>query len=339
MSDTPSAAPAAQTSTPDAASSAPSSIAGPNLESMSGAELKAYFEAQKTKQPAAPNAKQTNKPTSAAIQKPEEQSNAESIAEAAAVAKRKLKIDDEEIDEDEVIKTYRERKGHQRAANKELQEGKAARKQAEQLVSMLKDEGKLFEALQKIGHNPRNLAEKYLAAQIQEELLDPKERELRDARTKLERYEAEERAKLEQVEQQRLAEMKTKYAKQFESEFVEALKESKLPPSKHMVAEMARYIARGAKIGFKMSPAEAAQLVKEDLKQSQLAILGESDGETLLRLLGDDAAAKILQARGAKVRSPESNLRTPEAQSEPRERHAASGRMSAKEWRNYNRGK
>ena len=54
---------------------------------------------------------------------------------AAAEAKRKLKIKyedrEEEVDEEEVLKVYKSRKSHQQAANKELQEGKAARKQTD----------------------------------------------------------------------------------------------------------------------------------------------------------------------------------------------------------------
>src|SRR5690242_14369187 len=66
------------------------------------------------------------------------------VKEAAAEAKRRLKIDDQEVDEDEVIKVYKDRKGHQRVANKELQEGLKAKKQAEEFISMMKDKGKLF---------------------------------------------------------------------------------------------------------------------------------------------------------------------------------------------------
>ena len=72
---------------------------------------------------------------------PKEQSNQEAIKEAAQEAKRKLKIKyedrEEEVDEEEVLKVYKSRKSHQQAANKELQEGKAARKQAEEFLTLL----------------------------------------------------------------------------------------------------------------------------------------------------------------------------------------------------------
>ena len=107
-----------------------------------------------------------------------------------------------------------------------------------------------------------------------------------------------------------------------------------------MVAEMAKYIGRSAQIGFKMEPHEAAQLVKEDIQKAQLALFAEADGETLLKLLGDEQAAKILTARGSKVRSPEQNLKTPFEQGEPSDRSRSTGkRMSPREWRDFNRKK
>lgn len=322
--------------------------AQPDFSKMTGAEAKAWVEAQKaakegSKQQPPVASKQAPKPDS---QKTAPEANKEAISDAAKEAIRKLKIkhdngNEEEIDEQEIIKIYKERKGHQRAANKELQEGKALRKQAEEFINMMKDKGKLFEAIKKLGHDPRGLAEEYLAAQLQEELMDPREKEFRDAKLKLQQYEELERKQQQEIEKRRLDELKAKYAKDYETQFIEALKGSQLPQTKAMVAEMAKYISRSAKIGFKMSPQEAASLVKEDIERATKSLYGNSDGETLLRLLGDDVANKMLQARGSKVKSPESHLTTPKDQDfTPRERGGAPNkRMSAKEWREFNRKK
>lgn len=269
---------------------------------------------------------------------PKEQSNQEAIKEAAAEAKRKLKIDDEEVDEDEVLKVYKSRKDHQRAANKELQEGKAAKKQALEFIEMMKSKEKLFEAIQKLGHDPRKLAEEYLVEQLQEENLDPRDKEFRDAKRKLQAYEDMERKQKEKAEKLHHEEMKTKFMKDYESQFISALNEVELPQTKAMVGEMAKYISRSAKIGFKMTPKEAAQLVREDIQKAQVSLIGNADGETLLKLLGEETANKILKARGSKVKQPQDYLATPKEQGErkPREQNT---RMSHKEWREYNRKK
>ena len=133
--------------------------------------------------------------------------------------------------------------------------------------------------------------------------------------------------------------MKQKYVKEYEEKFIGALKESQLPPTKAMVAEMAKYISRSAKIGYDMSPKEAAQLVKEDVQKAQLNLIGNADGETLLKLFGDDVAKKILAARGQKVKQPQDYLQTPKEQAEQRERTTPNRRMTAKEWREFNQKK
>ena len=254
-----------------------------------------------------------------------------------AIRKFKVKVDGSEleVDENELLRGY----SHQKAANKILQEGKAARKQAEEFLNLMKDPEQFYEVAKKLGHDPRSLSEKYLVQQLEEEMLDPREKELRDARKKLKSIEDMERQQKEMVEKQRLEEMKQKYVKDYEEKFVGALKESGLPPTKAMIGEMAKYISRSAKIGFKMEPSEAAQLVKEDIQKAQMSLIGNADGETLLKLLGDDVAAKILQARGSKVKS--TGFNTPSVQGERREvqQSGKTGRMSPKEWAEFKRKK
>jgi len=254
-----------------------------------------------------------------------------------AIRKHKLKVDGKEIevDEDELKRGY----SHQKAANKILQEGKAARRQAEDFINMMKDPERFYEVARQLGHDPRALSEKYLVSQLEDEMMDPREKELRDARKKLKSIEDMERQQKEMIEQQRLEEMKGKYVKEFEEKFIGALKDSGLPPTKAMIGEMAKYISRSAKIGFKMEPNEAAQLVKEDIQKAQMSLIGNADGETLLRLLGDDVASKILQARGSKVK--QTGFNTPSSQGERREvqQKGASGRMTSKEWAEFKRRK
>jgi len=254
-----------------------------------------------------------------------------------AIRKYKVKVDgiDSEVDEAELLRGY----SHQKAANKQLQEGKAARKQAEEFLTMMKNPEHFYEVAKKMGHDPRALAEKYLVSQLEEEMMDPKDKELRDAKRKLQAIDDIDKKQKQQLEDQRMSEMKEKYVKNFEEQFVTALQGSGLPPTKPMVAEMAKYISRSAKIGFKMSPDEAAQLVKEDVQKAQMSLVGNADGETLLRLFGDDVAAKILQARGSKVKK--STFSTPDSQSqgERRELNQPNKRMNAKEWAEFKRRK
>lgn len=293
---------------------------------ITGAEALAMVQAEKA-------AKLSAVPT----KKAPEQSSQETVKEAAAEALRKykLKVDGEEVevDENELKRGY----AHQRAANKLFQEGKNLRKQSEDFVAMMKDPKKFFETAQKLGHDPRELAEKYLAAQLEDELMDPKDKEIRQLRTEKEeneRIKSEEKAK----EDAKVAEtLKAKYSKEYQETFIAALESSGLPPTKPMVGRMASYIGRAAGLGFKMSADEAAQLVREDITMEHQRIIGESDGETLMRLLGDGVANKVRKYDTGRLKNPESNLRSSEEQGTPKPRGVPHKRMTPKEWREFNR--
>lgn len=258
-------------------------------------------------------------------------------AAAEAMRKYKVKVDGQEleVDEKELLRGY----SHQKAANKILQEGKKARKQAEEFITLMKDKGKLFEVIQKLGHDPRKLTEEYLASQLEEEMLDPREKEFRDAQKKLRDY--EEREKRAQQEQQAKLEesLKEKFAKDYNEQFVASLKTSGLPATKQTISEMAKYIHRAAKIGFKMTTDEAAKLVKEDVQKKVASIVSESDGEVLLQLLGENVANKIRKWDTSRVKSPDQGLRKvahEEQNSSPRKRTEYKP-LSMKEWRKMNR--
>lgn len=297
---------------------------------MTGSEAKAWVESQKAK----PKVIDPKDPGRADAPKEENP-----VKEAAREAmKRKVIVDgkEEEVDVDAALKDYAKYK----SANQKFMQASEMRKQAEQFVMMMKDPEKYFEAATKLGHNPRDLAEKYLAAQLEDELLDPRDRELKEARRKLKAVDDMEKSHKEAIENQRNEALKAKYAKEYSDQFVEALQKTNLPPTKPMVAEMAKYIHRAAKIGFEMTASEAAQLVKEDIQVAQQKLFKDVDGDMLIKLLGDDLANKVRKWDTSRVRNPEANLRTPNEQPDPskvRQRGTPTKQMTPKEWREFNR--
>jgi hypothetical protein len=89
-----------------------------------------------------------------------------------------------------------------------------------------------------------------------------------------------------------------------------------------------------------MSPGEAAQLVREDIQSAHQRLIGDADGDMLMKLLGEDVANKIRKYDTTRVKNPEQYLRSPkhdEQSDSPRERAPSNKRMSAKEWREFNR--
>lgn len=299
-------------------------------ENMTGAEAKAWVEAQKAQK------------TSPAKAGAEKKSEADPVREAAKEASRKLKFQnddgsEEEVDEEEVLKTYRNRKGHQREANRILQEGKVARQQAEEFVKLLKDPKSFWDIAKKIGHDPRALSEAHLGEVLTEEMMDPKERELKQVKTELQRLKEIDDAAKAEAKAKVDAALKAKYAKDYTEQFTTALKESGLPPTKPMVGEMAKYIFRASKLGYAMTASEAATLVKEDVQTAYQNLYGNADADVLTRLIGDEGMAKIRKADVARLRNPAEHLRTPQEQGPVRERRSTEGeRPTKRTWREYN---
>lgn len=316
-----------EVSVPTAAPAAPESAPAEPTPNMTGEEAKAWVEAQKGKGPPPKD------PGREAEKKPD------LIKEAIAEAKRKIKIsDDEEVDEDEVIKTYKDRKGHQQAANKILQEGKLARKQAEEFLTMMRDPEKFFDVAKQLGLDPRTLAEKRLAAELEEEMLDPREKEFRAMKRELDSRKAQEAQKAKEEQERVHNALKEKYHKDYNDQFVAALQSTNLPPTKQTIADMARYVARAAELKFELTPAEAAQLVKDDIQAKTQRLFAEADGDVLINLLGEQVANKVRKWDTSRVKSPEQNLRTPLEQGEisQKTRGAPKKRMSPSEWRRFN---
>lgn len=307
----------------------------PDLSNMTGEQAKAWVEAQKA-QKAQKTVKETPKADPYLADKPKE-STQDAVKEAAAEAKRRLKIDDEEVDEEEVIKTYKLRRQHQQIANKELHEGKTLRKQAEEFVGMLKDPEKFWEVAKKMGHEPRTLAEKLLVTHIEEEMLTPEQKLQRQRDMELAQFKAEKEKREREAMEREAQILRDRFAQDYTKQFTEALAETNLPPTKQTVAAMARYIGDATKIGFKMTAQEAAKLVKEDILEAQRRLIGDSDGETLIKLLGEDVANKVRKWDTGRLRDPNPPRVQPEDQGKPRERRVPHKRMSPKEWREYNR--
>lgn len=257
------------------------------------------------------------------------------ISDAAneVLKKYRVKVDgqDLEVDEKELLRGY----SHQKAANKILQEGKAKAKEAESLLSQLKEGKGVFDLLKTLGHDPRKMTEEYLSEQLKYEMLDEREKALIEKDKKLKEY--EERDKKAEEEKRKAIEdaaMK-KYSQQYSEEIVSALKESSVPQNKDSVQRIAKYLAQSAKFKIQMTAQEAVKLVEQDLLDVQSRIYKDMSAEQLLKFLGEDGFQKIRSYDAQKIRTPEQNLSTPNEQGKINNKKK--GPWSMQEWRAYNR--
>lgn len=247
----------------------------------------------------------------------------------AEIRKFKVKVDGQEmeVDENELLTGYQTRK----AADKRFQEASELRKQSEEFAKLLKNDPIKLLSDPRLGHNFREMAEKYLYEQLQYESLSPQERELKEAKEKLQAYEKEEKSKKEAAEQAQRDELRSRYAQDYQSKIVAAIQTSGLPASEHTVKKMAFYMHEGLKRGYKLEPSDVIDLVREDYVTEQKQLFGGLDPAQIIEMLGPDLASKIRQHDIAKL-SNNNQLRTPENQefdSKPKVRE----KQDMKQWR------
>lgn len=249
--------------------------------------------------------------------------------------KHKLKVagQEVEVDDEELKRGY----SISKAAAKEMFEAKRIAKQAQEFIDMGKDPTKVIDLLKHLGHDARKLAEEYLASQLEDDLKDPKDKELQKYKSEAEQYRQMIEAEKERKAKIQSDALKQKYAKEYEAQFTEALQSSKLPATKESVAKMARYIHRASEINLEMTPQEAAQLVKEDMTREIKTLVAEASPETLIALFGEETANKIRGWDTSRVKDPNKGLENPTHANPQKERRNTTKPMSHDEWREFNR--
>lgn len=230
----------------------------------------------------------------------------ESKSEATAELKRKLqvKIDGEvvDVDEDEVIRDY----GKGKAADKKFQEAAALRKEAVAFIETLKKDPIAVLTNPKLGLNLREIAESHLLSILEDEMMDPKDKELRDLKREKQTREERELAEKKAREDAEMQEMADHYRAEYEKSFQTCLESSGLPKTPHTVKRLAYYMNEGMKRGMDLQPGDVVHLVKEEYIEEQKSLFNGLDGENLLKLLGDDLAKKIRKFDTSRVVTPKS---------------------------------
>jgi hypothetical protein len=204
-----------------------------------------------------------------------------------------------EVDEDELKRGY----AHARAAAKRMEEAAMTRKEAEQVLKILKENPK--SAMQQLGLNPREFAEMVINEELQEAILSPQEKELRDYKRQLEQYQRSEREAREQYErEQREAEM-NRYTQQIQEEIVKVLDTSGLPKTERTVGRIAYYMQAAMQAGFEnVTPADVIDHVKRDYQFDLKQMLGGLSEDQIEAFLEADIVRKIAKSTVKKQSAP-----------------------------------
>jgi len=216
-----------------------------------------------------------------------------SLADLPAAKTYKVKIDgqDIEVDESELLKGYQSTKSAQQRFN----EAAMMRKQAEEFIKIAKTDPRKLLSHPDIGIDLKEFANSILREQIEEQMLSPEEKEMRDTRKKLAEYE---QARKEQEENAKQAEM-DKYTKLYEEEYtskiVGALETSGLPKTESTVKKMASMMLLALENGLDVQPADVVEFVRRDYIAEVKSLFGAANEDIILSLLGDDITNKVVK--------------------------------------------
>lgn len=241
-----------------------------------------------------------------------------------------IKVDGEvlKVSESELKAGFQTRK----ASDKAFREGAALRKQAEEFISNMKDPGKFYDAARKLGHDPRKLAEEFLASQLENDLMDPRDRELRDAKKQLKEIE-DAKAEAKRAEEAKAhAENTARLADSYSKDIIGALSTAGLPKTHHTVKRMAYYMAEGVKRGYDLSAKDVVDLVRQDYITEQKELFGQMDGDTLAQLLGEEQMNKVRKADLARLKNPQGQTPSKQAPQQNNESSKKPG-VNKEDWK------
>jgi hypothetical protein len=222
------------------------------------------------------------------------ESTEQKAAVAAAKKQYKLLIDGKEsVEEFDPSDDEAVRKELQlsRAAKKRMSEAVAEKKKAFEIINAFEKDPESM--LKRLGPKGREIAEKYLLAQINDDMMSAEEKELRALKQENETYkqkEAREKAEREQAAQ---AAKENEYAQNFQKTIIDALNKSGLPKTPELVKRMAAVMSKNLEFGLELTPDDLVAEVKGDISALLKSIVGDADGDHLIGLFGDDVANKI----------------------------------------------
>jgi hypothetical protein len=305
-SSAPAAAPTSSTSAPTTSAPSPATSSTP---STSGTEPKTPPSAE----PASSGA-----PGGTSTQTPGQPSAADQ-AKAAAEAERrwKLKVNgaERELTEQELLR--KASLGY--SAEEKYQQAAEMRSAAEQLFQALKTDPLAVLTHPEVGVNFRELAEQYLAKEIQREMMPPEQRELEELREyKRQQLEAAQEAETQRMtatQQQEMQTLQTRAAKDYDTKITEVLKQSHLPKTPYTVKRVAELMSNAIRNGYELDVTHAVDMVREAYQTDLKALVGGLDGEALVKTLGNDLVSRLRKHDLAQIKA--KIAPTPEAGSAP----------------------
>lgn len=241
----------------------------------------------------------------------------ETKAEIKAMKERfKYTIDGEDVEEEVDLSDkegLRKRLQLAHASGKRMNEAKAAKAKAFEIIKAFEEDP--ANVFKRLGPKGREAAEKFLLEQIQDEMLTPEEKTLRQEREELAALRAEKAKAKEDAEKSEASVKEKKYAESYQSTIISALEKCGLPKSPKLVADVARLLSKNLDLGLDLDADDLAKMIRDERTGDQKALVKDMDGDQLIAYFGEEIANKIRMSDLKKLREKQGQVFQPKAAS------------------------
>lgn len=198
--------------------------------------------------------------------------------------------DEMEVDEEELKRGY----AHNKAASKRMEEASMTRKEAAQVMRMFQENPK--EALKYLGKDVRQFAEQIINEELEEAMMDPKDKELRDYKRRVDEYERESRLAKEAYDKEQMEAELNRQAQSIQAEITSTLESSGLPKTERTISRMVYYMQSALAAGYNVTPSDVIDQVKQDYIYDFKSMIGGLSEDQIEMFLGQDLVRKVAKS-------------------------------------------
>lgn len=220
----------------------------------------------------------------------------------------KIKVDgkEQELSQDEMIKWAQMGK----AGQKRMQEYAQLQKETSQFLEALKTNPKAILTDPAIGVDLVKFAQEILSQQLEEEAKSPEQKEREALQKELEDLRAQKKQDEENRKKTDYDRMVSEYEQDLEAKVIEALDNQKLPKKPAVLNRMADIMLTALDNNLKITPAQAAQIAKEEASNDLKELLSHLSDEQIEQFMGNDLVKRLRQSSLKKVKTSLPSVKT-----------------------------
>lgn len=194
-----------------------------------------------------------------------------------------------------------------KGSDAKFREAAEHRKQVEDFMEAFQKDPLSILRDKRIPIDRKSLGEKLLLETLEEEMMSPQERELREVKAKLGDFESKEESLKREAEERQTEqrkEIRRQEISQLFSKAMEATPLSKDPETAAMaMRDMAMMMRAAKERGIEVSAEELAKHAETKYQKAMYALANQLEGEDLIGFLGEDVIKKIRKADLARLKS------------------------------------